>query len=651
MPDINIERILDGTFHKRIVRGFDKLKSSDLTNESALEYQEIYKNESLSNILSESELIFREPILGLDFYKEVMTSDMIPLNRYPDEIDKLNRHMAMYGEMMSEEQHDKYSSLIDNIHTIMESRKNEIMFSLRDHDSSVDSLINEMCDYLYAKKNTDSLNKFFTEAPIEEQILYGYYLLPRVDSNRLSSLLYNEMTVTESCNTDINVYSRVAKANVISTYLLEDSAIERDLKGIKNINLKMLIEESKTEDFHSVVDEIFVEHAENYEPNYTTPEDAIMRMFNDDEYYESVEEDSLTIRLVNAAKAKAVLESVLDIAYTEYLNTESDKQIDSKVISDFFGVTDMTLTEAVDNLVKRVNAMDSIIETILEDADEEEDGDSQSFFEYTRRGEATPVIRKTAGNLREEPFAPSSKKKKSAEDSSDDDDDEDDEDEDYEEPIKSSKTKKSNSKKKVDEDLDDEEVGDQPKSNKKPELQKQSLTRKIQNKAIDYDVKMQKRAASAKQAGTELKNAAKAVLRIPGNIVKSLKTGIEEWNTMNENKRKEKILQPGYRTKIFKSLKTAIVYGAIWEYKKYMVIVAFICKQTILHPFFKASSERNKRLRNELTAELETEIAVTEEKINDASANGDQRQKYELIRIKKKLEAEKVRVSTNSKYI
>ena len=160
------------------------------------------------------------------------------------------------------------------------------------------------------------------------------------------------MTLTEYCNKDINVYSRVAKSNVIYTYLLEDSAIERDLKGIKNINLKMLIEESKTEDFHSVVDEIFVEHAEKYEPNYTTPEDAIMRMFNDDEYYESVEEDSLTIRLVNAAKAKAVLESVLDIAYTEYLNTESDKQIDSKVISDFFGVTDMTLTEAVDNLVK-----------------------------------------------------------------------------------------------------------------------------------------------------------------------------------------------------------------------------------------------------------------------------------------------------------
>ena len=42
MPDINTERILNGTFHKRLVRGYDKLKSSELTNESAMEYQEIY---------------------------------------------------------------------------------------------------------------------------------------------------------------------------------------------------------------------------------------------------------------------------------------------------------------------------------------------------------------------------------------------------------------------------------------------------------------------------------------------------------------------------------------------------------------------------------------------------------------------------------
>lgn len=653
MPDINTERILNGTFHKRLVRGYDKLKSSELTNESAMEYQEIYKDESLSNILSESELIFKEPLLGLDFYKEVMTSDMIPLHRYPDEMDKLNRHMALYGELMSEEQHEKYDSLISDVKSIMESRKNEISYSLRDHDSLTESMINEMCNDLYANKRSASVDTFFTVAPIEEQVLYGYYLLPRVDSNRLSSLLYKEMVMTESCETNIEKYVRTSKANVISTYLLEDTAIIRDLKKNPNANLRMIVEESRTENFRSVVDEIFTEHVQDYDPFYSSPENAVMRMFEDDEFYESMQDDFLTTRIVNAAKAKAVLESVLDIVYTEYVNSKDDSQpTGCKIVNELFN-SDMTMKEAVDTLVEKVAMMDQIIDIALEDT-ETEDGDSQSFFEYTRRGEATPTIRKTAGNLREEPYAPSNNKKKSADDSSDDDDEDDEDDEDYEEPKKSSDKKtqsKTSAKENDDKEALEKDVEESPKSNKKPELQKQSMTRKIQNKAIDMDVKMQKRSAALKQSATEVKNAAKAVLRLPANIVKSLKTGIEEWNTMSEEKRKEKILKPGYRTKIFKSLKTAIVYGAIWEYKKYMVIVTFICKHTILHPFFKASAERTKRLRNELTAELETEIAVTEEKINDASANGDQKQKYELIRIKKKLEAEKVRVSTNSKYI
>jgi hypothetical protein len=319
----------------------------------------------------------------------------------------------------------------------------------------------------------------------------------------------------------------------------------------------------------------------------------------------------------------------------------------------------VTVEEAMDFLTEKVNAMEDIIDITLNESTDEE---GESFFEYTRRGEATPVIRKSAGNLREGPL--DSKKTKSY-DSSDDDDEDDDEDDDddYEEkPRKSSKPKKTPSRNDYDDmdedDLEADEDDDedyQPKSkaskDKKPQLQKQNATRQLQNKAMDLDLKMQKHVENISKAVGEVKNAGKAVLRIPGNIVNLMKTGIDEWNRMDEEKRKEKIIQPGYRNEIFKTLKTAIQYGAVWSYKKYMVIVMFICKHTVLHPFYKADEARNKRLRNELTAELETEIAVTEEKIQDASSNGDQKQKYELIRIKKKLEAEKTRVSANSKYI
>lgn len=63
------------------------------------------------------------------------------------------------------------------------------------------------------------------------------------------------------------------------------------------------------------------------------------------------------------------------------------------------------------------------------------------------------------------------------------------------------------------------------------------------------------------------------------------------------------------------------------------------------------SKQKDKRMVNELSAELDTEIRVCEEKIQDAGSRGDNKTKYELMRIRDKLKAEKTRVATNSKVI
>ena len=542
---------------------------------------------------------------------------------------------------MSDEQKEKYNNSIEKIHSVMESRKNEISFSYFDNDDETRLIIENMCDNLNEGKDFIT---FFESLSDENRILYGYYFLPKENPSLLSALLHSEMTITESVENDVDRYHSAVRSNVISTYLLEDTAIREDIKKIPNMNLKLLVNESKTTNYRTIVDEMFTEHVHNYDTLYTTPENAVMRMFHDDNYFEAMQDEFLDIRLEKSHKTKEILEAVLDIVYTQYLNTKDDTVVcECSIVKDLSG-EELTVKEAVDYLVEKINNFDDIIDVALENENDED----SSFFEYTRRGEATPVIRKTAGNLREEPYADNRSKRKPVDDSSDDEDDDD-----YDE---TSQKKKSVNNKKVEtqdysDEADDNTDSEPQVSNKKPVKQKQSMTRRIQNKAIDMDVKMQKSASNAKQGATDLKNAAKAVLRLPANIVNSLKTGIEEWVTMSEEKKKEKILQPGYRTKIFKMLRTAITYGAIWQWKKYMVIVTFICKHTLLHPFYKLNKDRNTRLRNELTAELETEIAVTEEKINDANSNGDQKQKYELIRIKKKLEAEKVRVATNSKYI
>ena len=182
-----------------------------------------------------------------------------------------------------------------------------------------------------------------------------------------------------------------------------------------------------------------------------------------------------------------------------------------QAVLDLSGAESMTIKEAMDYLTEKVNNMEDIIEI----GTAEESGEDDSFFEYTRRGEATPTIRKTAGNLREEPLTvnkngKSSKgKSTSQQDDSSDDLDFDDED--------------------GDDESDEFDKKRERVPSNKPKLQKQSMTRKIQNKAIDMDVKMQKKAGKAKQGFTELKNAAKSVLRIPGNIVNALKGLINEW--------------------------------------------------------------------------------------------------------------------------
>ena len=85
------------------------------------------------------------------------------------------------------------------------------------------------------------------------------------------------------------------------------------------------------------------------------------------------------------------------------------------------------------------------------------------------------------------------------------------------------------------------------------------------------------------------------------------------------------------------------MYGAAWYINKAWIPVLAIIQMI--------SKQKDKRMINELAAELDTEIKVCEEKINDANAKGDNAKKYELMRMRDKLKQEKTRVTTNSKVI
>lgn len=670
MIELNVDRILNGTLHKRLLNGYNKLKEVGLSVESAEEFKSLYENENLSEVLNESEIIIKEPIYGLSFIESMMTLKKVPLTAFNVVTESLNQYIEDNKNNMPDEQLSLYENALSSINEVKDSRKHEIIFAETGTEEEKEAA-NKLCDAIYREyQNPEDdeeiikgcIDEFFESEEISprQKLTYGYYLLPSINPGYLSRKLHKDLIMKESYNED--EYSNSMNSNIISSYLLEDTGIINDIDKIPNMNLQLLVCESVSSNYRSIFDDIFNEYAPIEDSYYSTPFNAVKGLFDDDTYYEAMKSDYTEIRRKNAYKAQTFMESMYDVLFAEYLspNVNDDTIVTSKLITSLTGRDDMTFKECMDYFTEQINDYEDICKLTTES-----DEDS-SFFEFTRRGEATPVIRDTAGNLREGLTDPNGKNKKTSsgsnsKDDVDEDDLEDDEDDELDEkPVKNKKQVKSNNQS-SNTDNNKEETNTNNTNNEtnetikdkdgNPVKQKESITRKIQNKAMDADAKMQKKMGAAKKGATELKNAGKAILRLPNNIVKAARTKLSEWNGWDENKRKEKILQPGYRNQIFKIFKTVLVYGTAFHIKKYLPIVLFALRHTIASPLFKMNDARNKRLRNELTKELETEIQVTEEKIQDANANGDQKEKYQLIRIKNKLEAEKVRVNANSKYI
>ena len=175
----------------------------------------------------------------------------------------------------------------------------------------------------------------------------------------------------------------------------------------------------------------------------------------------------------------------------------------------------------------------------------------------------------------------------------------------------------------------------------KPE--KRPFLQRVQNKALDTNVQFKKKVMQGRRNAQDARNAGKAIAKVPMNVTDSIKKTLNDWDEMDDNRRKAYIIQPGVRKKYFKALKIAIMHGVAFAINPLLNVILLICQ--------KISSSKNIRIRNELAKELEAEIKVTEEKIEDAKNAGDNQQKYKLMRIKEKLTAELTRVTVNAKTI
>ena len=196
----------------------------------------------------------------------------------------------------------------------------------------------------------------------------------------------------------------------------------------------------------------------------------------------------------------------------------------------------------------------------------------------------------------------------------------------------------------ADDKKEDNELSSSVNQNKKITKPKpKNLANKIQFAAQDFEVKGDKALATAKQHGQEVANAARSVTKLPKTVLDDMKKFVHNLDTMDDERRKKFMAEPGFRKHAVKNLKLAILYGSVASVKLSLI------PYTLLFRHF--SKQKDARMRNELINELNTELEICNAKIEDAQQNEDKTEKYRLIRIKNNLQREINRVIANSKYL
>ena len=640
MTELNKDRIFNENPKKKLIRGFEKIKK-DFSKLSAIEYKECYENENLSFILDNSRYIFAEPIKGFEFYKNIMESVAIPFGAYENEATKLYNFISEFGKRMSDSQLKKYESLYESVSKKADSVRYstgmyEFMFSpfmtMEEHASA--DLYNEVYEYFKNDSNDSSRISELMENSKDINVMDAVNLF--TSNPYLSSYLMEYVTSTfsespktiEDYNANsfmINLFNRMKK----DTYFTEK------FNSVPNVNLRLLLKGISSEKESDILENITTEKVSDYDAHFTTAYDAINRIMIDDEYAdimkESYEEEKLQRLLckktvVNTDKSFAIMDSYISEGINEPRIFNNSVIEEACVESTTIDHIPNTIGEQIQFLDEMEKSIDSEINSIMESTS---NYDTLMEKYFTSDGHPSKVV---SNSINHNSFGEEEKDEKKKDTSDhffsstrhhDDDNDDDWDDE------------------KWDNELDESVENTSADDIKKPKSK--NAFQAVQNKAIDTEIKFKRKMADVQRNSVDVRNAGKAIAKIPEDLANSVKAEIDKWETLDDDKRKEYIIKPGFRKRYFKALKIALLHYGAFNINPILNIVLLICHQL--------SHSKDIRIRNELTRELQAEIKVTEEKINDANAKGDTKAKYQLMRIKEKLDAELTRVAANSKYI
>lgn len=591
MSLVDVNRIINGTPEKRILNAYNKMKEN-YTESSAQEFKDVYIKESDSSILNSSRLIFSEPYFGLDYYKEILESvSNYGFTRLYNESDKIHSFVEEKGPLMNEEQRKIYSEAVSFVDELLAHRKNAVLYGN------------------YIKENVDE--------NFEDKLLS---LAESYRKNSSDEVAENIVTLFES-STDCLIYFVYAP---YVNKLIEESGLSPRISELSSKFCEEKVDENE-KTWASFVEKVI----------------CLNKMKNDKTYIEA-------INTIPCKDDKIVFETYMNIDLSKMLTDMRETVVNEEEIISPDPVSAVnkiffSISESVDrDNEKRKTFLDNLdrityeatMNVLLFEYQQVDNVDEKavgySLIKEDMNIEEAFINIQSIYQEKTDLFLESYKNNDKENDNKKEEDVLDEEinkmEEDEDEPNKPNKEDKDKSN---------------GKKQKAPEAK--NLANRIQFKAMDAEAKQMKNRAVRQQKGQEIINAGKAVAQIPKNVIDSIKDQIHKIDKVDDERRKNYMTEPGFRKKAFRNLKLAILYGGAAQVKLALVPVVAIGRHF--------SKDKDRRIRNETVREIQTEIKICDEKISDANSNGDQKEKYRLMRIKDQLDAELVRVKTNSKYV
>ena len=584
MALINKDVILNSNPTKRLRIAFENMKSN-YNDSIAKAYMETYQDQPLAFIVENSRYIFSEPTYGLKFYIESVISNdhAFMFTEYENEKEKIETYLEENGNKMVAFQRKMYEDLLSLVtEKYNETINTSTIISHACEDDSFKNEYNTLAESVYGlKKNPENIEniKHFMESTGSADLFYA-----------------------------------------VSPYLVKIDPAE--INYSVSSNMGRFFKECTIED--QTINETEWKH-------YIESVIIVSKLYNDNIYKESVSTMRRQNSIIFDGLAAESVKNQIDELFIEHV-TESaganrfnaNTTFDSYYSTPYHAVNRIFEDNAVYTAMKDENEKVKLERTKLHDIA------MNILFEYVSHDYRTCDDLTSAisgynyfseGTTVESAFAELSQSSFIVKESTDDEDVND------------------NTVDEIEKDAGAEESD--PKKAKAPE--EKNLANKVQHDAMDKEAKFLKKKAVGQQKGLEVKNAVKAVTAIPRNIINDIKKFFAEFDKMDDQRRKEYIRKPGYRKKIFRNMKLALMYGAAASYKLTAIPFVFLLRNL--------SKEKDKRIRNELARELDANIKVCEAKIEDAAQDGDKQKKYELMRIKADLETEALRVKSNSRYI